>query len=169
MKRNTIVYTSILALISLLSGCDTVVPVKEYKFKDFFTKNYADSLKSVAKGTLLCYNMCHLVKSDWDSILVIKPYINKNSIELLEIKNYSAISKEVSNQSLNESTCTLVFVNKGRYVGYAVLPRYPVDFTTIDKGKATQILWLTKKDCDKIYLKKLVNSKKILYKVEFNF
>lgn len=67
----------------------------------------------------------------WDSLLIIKPYD--------DIENYHIEMKEVDKRAINtyadfDSTCTLVFVYKGKLVAYASVPRAEVvDFATTKK------------------------------------
>jgi hypothetical protein len=88
-------------------------------------------------------------------------------VNALPIANYSAIAVAVDNQSFNEGTCTLVFVGKGRYVGYGVFSRNPVDFTTIDMGKGQQLVWVTKADCFNLRLNKVNSNSGKFYNLEY--
>lgn len=67
----------------------------------------------------------------WDSILIIKPYD--------DVDNYHIQLEESDKQAINtyadfDSTCTLVFLFKGKLVAYTTIPRTEVvDFVTTKK------------------------------------
>jgi hypothetical protein len=154
----------LLATSFLLCECTTNAPIEDFQVESIFEDYYSATLvnNTIASAPL---GICSIVKKDWDSILVIKPYTSPDIIKSINIFNYSAVGEKVENQYLNETTCTLLFVNGKQYVGYSVLPRNFVDLTTLVKNTKNQYLWINKDECNSINIVKVNDEKK--YKLIF--
>jgi hypothetical protein len=167
MKKESRFYVASIVVSFFLFGCERTAPVAKYTSQDLFPKKYVDSLNRDKTRSSFNFDLCRATKNDWDSVLFIKPYIDKSLISSLPIANYSAIEVAVNGQSFNEGTCTLVFVGRGKYVGYGVFPRNPVDFTTIDMGKEQQLVWVTRANCINLRLNKVNSNSGEFYNLEY--
>ncbi|AWM33885.1 hypothetical protein DDQ68_14450 [Hymenobacter nivis] len=134
-----------------LGGCST--PVAQYPAAQLFPPNYAAALADNMPLALSESKLCRGFAGQWDSILVVKPYVAKSEVKSLPISNYSAISDQVDGQSLDESNCTLLFVKAGRYVAYSVVLR-TIDLATVEKQKNAPFVWLAKPDAQHLFMKK---------------
>jgi hypothetical protein len=128
-------------LLLSLGGCST--PVKRYAVAQLLPPV---PLTHNSPFSLANSNLCQGFVNQWDSVLVIKPYVIPAVIEALPFRNYAAISHQVAIQSLSDNTCTLLFVKSERYVGYSVVLR-TIDFVPLKKLQATSEVWLTEPDC----------------------
>jgi hypothetical protein len=134
------------SLLLSLGGCST--PVKQYAVAQLLppVPLMHNSPLSLANSKL-----CQGFVNQWDSVLVIKPYVIPAVIEALPFRNYAAISHQVAIQSLSDNTCTLLFVKSGRYVGYSVVLR-TIDFVPLKKLQTTSEIWLTEPDCQRLVI-----------------
>ncbi len=138
-------------VLAALGACTT--QVRSYSPDYLLPKGWADSLRNTSKVGLSTANFCTGFQKEWDSILVVKPYTRPSIIQSLRIENYSAIESVVKVQSISDGTCTLLFVKGSRYVGHSLFPR-TLDLSTIGKSNPTQLVWITARDCGKIFIKK---------------
>ena len=134
-----------------LGGCST--PVEQYPAAQLFPPNYAAALADNMPLALSESKLCRGLAGQWDSILVLKPYVVQSAVRALPISNYSAISDQVDGQRLDESNCTLLFVKAGRYVAYSVVPR-TIDLATVEKQRNAPFVWLAKPDAQHLFMKK---------------
>jgi hypothetical protein len=134
------------SLLLSLGGCST--PVKQYAVAQLLppVPLMHNSPLSLANSKL-----CQGFVNQWDSVLVIKPYVIQAVIEALPFRNYTAISHQVAIQNLSDNTCTLLFVKSGRYVGYSVVLR-TIDFVPLKKLQTTSEIWLTEPDCQRLVI-----------------
>lgn len=139
------------SLLVNMGGCST--PVKQYTVGQLFPPNYAAVL---ARNTPLDFSKAKLYQgfpAQWDSILIVKPYVVESAIKDLPLANYAAISRQVSIQGSSDFTCTLLFVKAGGYVAYSVVPR-TIDLAMLTKQKSVALIWLTKADCQQLILRR---------------
>jgi hypothetical protein len=120
---------------------------------DEVLQQYADSLAR-SHTDVIKLDLRQLTRSKWDSVLVLSPYVPASNVRALDIANYAAIREAVNTQAFQESTATLAFVQQGSYVAYAVVSRNPISFVNIPIGVKAQFVWLTRKDCDNLYVRK---------------
>jgi hypothetical protein len=145
----------LLSLFLLLESCSTAV--KGYEPDYLLPTKYVSILKSNSVVGFSTAKLCEGFQSEWDSILVIKPYTRAATVSEIKLNNFSSVAKQVESQSISDATCTLLFVKNSKYVSYSVFPRR-VDLTSIDKGTHSQILWLTKSDCNLLVMRKISSS-----------
>ncbi|MFR9502821.1 MAG: hypothetical protein SNH73_00025 [Rikenellaceae bacterium] len=62
----------------------------------------------------------------WDTIYVVKPYDNPNSLNIKAIPR--DLQKNINKVSLHDSFCLLVFTQSGEVVKYVEIPRSKIEF-----------------------------------------
>jgi hypothetical protein len=134
-----------------LSGCGSTVSVEDYKLEEYISQRLDKKLTSDKPKEH--FNLCGFRRENWDSILIVKPYTDASTIKSLRVSNYPTVSNKVNNQSTNDSNCTLLFVDNGKYAGYSVINRKVLDFATLTKNDKLQFVWIYKNECDKIIVK----------------
>ena len=154
MKKEAIKYTGLAALGFFMLGCENPQPVKQCLLTDVIPASYIDSLTHEKSRTTFDFAICHYIKVPWDSLLIVKPYTDEDAVKATSIKNYTGIQQVVQHQSMNDGTCTVLFVHRGTYTAYGVFSRTPVDFSTISSGRGETLTWITKNDCSNLYIKK---------------
>jgi len=142
------------AAVLFLLGCGRAEPVYKYTLNDLFPKSYSDSLDKDNTHDVFDFSLCQDTRTAWDSILVINPYINSSLVGSLPFKNYAAVKGVIDDHYLDEHTCTILFVAQSKYVGYGVISRNALDFLTMNIGSSKPFTWITRRDCDKLHLKK---------------
>ncbi|MDJ0364249.1 hypothetical protein QMK33_03740 [Hymenobacter sp. H14-R3] len=79
----------------------------------------------------------------------MKPYCPPEKIQGFGVSNYQKTKYLVDNQSLDEASCTLLFLKNQTCVAYSVIPRSTVDLTDLTNEKDSGISLITKANCVK--------------------
>jgi hypothetical protein len=129
----------------LLSVGSCATPVKQYSVEQLLPLDYVATLTHQASLDLTASPLGQGLAQQWDSVLVVKPYVVASTVKALPLANYAAVRQPVETQSYGDFTCTLLFVKAGRYVAYSVVPR-TLDFANLTKQPAAPLVWLTPRD-----------------------
>lgn len=145
-----------------LSACTKRMPVKDFQMDSTFARYYRTTLEG-SKIDTASFNLCGLIKSDWDSVLIVRPYARPETVKSLNIGNYSEVSDMVYHQSFNEESCTLLFIHKGEYVGHSVVTRRFIDLSTLVSEKNKQVSWINKRTCNRINVIKYIDRYRLFF------
>ena len=100
-------------------------------------------------------NFCKAVPFEWDSILVIRPYMQKEKWERFQLKNIDPIQDELAVMESVDWLNYLVFIKEQNVIAYAEVPRGYVDFK-VDEPASSQP-FINKKNCVLQVFKKFRN------------
>ena len=134
-------------LAGLLGGCTTSVTCyPSVQLLPVPTVLSADSVLRFGSSRL-----CQGLGSEWDSVPVMRPYLDPALIRGLPVDNYWAVREPVNTQQYNEATYTLLFVKSGRYTAYSVFPE-SAGWQGFSRAKApkTELAWLMPSDCGRL-------------------
>jgi hypothetical protein len=137
----------------LLSMGSCATPIPQYPLAHLLPAHYAASLGRGKSLDLAASPLCQGLGTRWDSVLVVRPYVPAAVVAALPLANYAAVRPLVRSQNYGDQTCTLLFVQAGRYVAYSVVPR-TVDFATLTKQPANPLVWLTPRDRAQLLLRR---------------
>jgi hypothetical protein len=130
-------------LLLSVASCSSSVP--QYPVAQLLPPDYVAVLPRAAALNLAASPLCQGLGTQWDSVLVVKPYVPAATVAALPLANYAAVRALVTSQSVGDQTCTLLFVHAGRYVAASVVPR-TLDWVTLTKQPAAELVWLTPRD-----------------------
>jgi hypothetical protein len=135
------VFVIILFFILQLNSCmpnkgDITIDINDSLKTLISNKDYVD--KSV--------NICNFIEfSDWDSLAVIKPYTDIETLRKKKIKNFTSLEGSIAKISDSDFTCLLIFLKDESIAKIAWVSRNP-DFATLHG----QIPIIKKETCDLI-------------------
>lgn len=166
-SKKILIFFSIAILSFTFSRCIyydyTVNKVNWEKGSQESVNNYIIDVNS--DGKMFKYNLCESLAIEWDSIAVIRPYIDKETIGNLDLPFFSRVGRIVSLQSIDDSNYTLLFRINGKYTGYSVVPYGHLDFSTYRNNKDEIVTWIRKKDCNKVSINKEEHDNYTIYHV----
>lgn len=148
---------ALVVALLVLNSCKE--PVNEYKLIDNALPN-----SSISASSKVSIPLCSIFNADWDSIVVIGPYIMSDEVKKLHINNYRAVNGLIDSQSKDDSHCTLLFIKKGKYVGYNVILRSKIDFDALIMESKSQAVLIRKNNCSQFYVENFTNSKFLFVK-----
>lgn len=148
---------SLLRASILLSLWSCSASVEQYSTAELLAPNKVNELAGETSLDLTKTKLCQGFRTEWDSILVLKPYVREALVQALPVANYQAVSDQVWSQRLSDQSCTLLFVKAGRYRAYCVVPR-STDWSQITKSSTTELVWLTQQDCPRLLVKRAGNT-----------
>jgi hypothetical protein len=130
-------------LLLSVGSCNSSVP--QYPVAQLLPPNYAAVLARDRVLNLAASPLSQGLGTQWDSVLVVKPYVPAATVAALPLANYAAVRSLVTLQNSGDQTCTLLFVHAGRYVAASIVSR-TLDWATLTKQPATDLVWLTPRD-----------------------
>ncbi|WKZ59608.1 MAG: hypothetical protein QY309_17325 [Cyclobacteriaceae bacterium] len=131
---------------SILVNCNDK-PIPEYSLDSFLEKIRFDS-----SDTVVQVNICHIIEADWDSLLIIKPYVSvSRQSALLNLVNYSAIKPKIKDIRYSDGFSYLVFIKRNRAIGLSKVSNVPINFGSLPSRDDSNpsVAVLDKKDCIK--------------------
>ncbi len=141
---------SLCLCIFIFSKC-TNEPIVEYSLNSFLDRIRTDTADAIQ------VNVCDIIESNWDSILVIMPYtaVPKQAV-LRDLKNYFIIKSQIKDIRQTDFYSYLVFVRNDRAIGFSRVPPVPVDFADlpVSDNRSPDIAVLSKTNCANLYMKK---------------
>lgn len=90
-------------------------------------------------------NFCESFSFDWDSVLLISPYMPAESWENLELKNLSLLRDELEAMESIDWMNSLVFIKGKEVTAYTQVPRGYADFKLAEP--ASNPVFLYRKNC----------------------
>jgi hypothetical protein len=139
-------------LLLSVASCRSSVP--QYPLAQLLPPDYVALLARTNALNLAASPLCQGLGTQWDSVLVVKPYMPEATVAALPLANYAAVSSLVTRQSGWDQNCTLLFVRAGRYVAASVVPR-TLDWVPLTKQPATEVVWLTPHDRAHLQLRRV--------------
>lgn len=130
------------------SGC------RQEKAERYSLDSIFNKVELILTDSINKINICEYIPSDWDSILIIKPYTAVSQQETLnELVNFSKIKSEIEDIEFADAICYLLFVKNEKIVGYGSIRRSPIDFAFFPP-ESQNVAIIKRSDCDKLFLKK---------------
>ncbi|WP_214227737.1 hypothetical protein [Pedobacter sp. B4-66] len=98
------------------------------------------------------FTFCELIqRNDWDEVAILSPYIVAKQLENGGIKDYNQIFDDL--ETMNDSKCSFLFLQKKRVIAYSIINRGPINFSK----PLVSIFYLNKVDCSRLKLKKMAS------------
>lgn len=138
------------AIALLLTGCTQNNRIEKFDFDPVLKSKVI----SANVNELLKINICDEIPLKWDSIIVIPPYTQEESVRELKLKNASALAKEISKVYLDEGICTLAFIDNGNVVKLSTISRLLIDMANLAAGKDYLMILPKAKFCENLYVKR---------------
>ena len=149
MKTIRFILLSLLLCGSILifNKCDKG-RIEQYPLDSIFNK-----VKMSSMDSLKPLNICDYVNTDWDSILILKPYTNPSKESVLKkLNNFSSIKSQIEGIQYGDHSCYLLFVKNMSAVGFSVVNRGSIDFTTFPSVDDNGVAILNRQDCNRLFL-----------------
>jgi hypothetical protein len=140
-------------LLFSVASCRSSVP--QYPLAQLLPPDYVALMARTNALNLAASPLSQGLGTQWDSVLVVKPYMPAAIVAALPLANYAAVRSFVTRQSGWDQTCTLLFVRAGRYVAASVVPR-TLDWAPLTKQPATEVVWLTPPDRGHLQLRRVL-------------
>ncbi len=120
----------ILAIMSLCLSCSE----KKHVEKHDLNSALKNRIKILSKDTSVALNFCELIPFDWDNIYIVPPYAEIKRFKKRNVKYSNNLASELSNSSLNEQNCILVFVKNRSILRYSTVSRQILDFAHLERN-----------------------------------
>jgi len=141
--------TVLLMSLLVFYGCRQE-KVERYPLDSLFNTAKLISTDSVTK-----VDICKHVPSDWDSILIVKPYtVISTQEDLRELTNFSNIESDINDIEYSDMICYLLFVKSKKVIGYGEVTRTPFDFAASFPPVGKKLGVIKRSDCEKLYIKR---------------
>lgn len=156
MKLKIIIW---LFLISwFIPACKQKSSVPIVNFNERVTKSgIIDSFDN--KFMLL--DLCKIITVDWDSILVVPPYVDIKELDLINAIGINQIKSKVEMMSLADGAVHLIVIKDNYIVEYGEINRTLLDLLTVTEQNG-KIKMLTKDDCNKFYINPKANDGELI-------
>ncbi len=152
MKHYSIFFSSISICVCLFLFCKcSNEPIVEYSLDSYLSNIKIDSMNTTQ------VNVCDIIESEWDSLLVIRCYapVSKQAV-LKDLDNYSSIKSKIKDIKYTDFYYYLVFVRKNMAIGYSRVHYGPVYFVNlpVTDNRSPSVAVLSKTNCVKLYVKR---------------
>ncbi len=123
--------------------------INHYSFDSVFNATRIDQIDSMIQ-----FNICDYIKSDWDSILIVKPYTDvSKQILLKKLKNFSEVKSKIKDIEFGDQVCYLILVKEKIIIGYGEVSRNHIDFATFPDTDNSTMGILKRESCDRLFFK----------------